>query len=158
MLSKNTLISLEYICWQASLGDAHFPTLRLRRGATSCHGCELPVRCSLYATYLLFPMIINIQYEKPVAGGPPVSSPQKKQKNKANVRSSQRVFEVRCWTACVNQNAVITGEGMSSWTLTGCGFEWGGERETDGNDEKAEKITHQDEKRWRYKGFKVKGG
>lgn len=34
----------------------------------------------------------------------------------------------------------------------------GGERETDGNDEKAEKITHQDEKRWRYKGFKVKGG
>lgn len=34
----------------------------------------------------------------------------------------------------------------------------GGERETDGKDEKAEKITHQDEKRWRYKGFKVKGG
>lgn len=34
----------------------------------------------------------------------------------------------------------------------------GGERETDGKEEKAEKITHQDEKRWRYKGFKVKGG
>lgn len=76
--------------------------------------------------------------------------------------SSSERFEVRCWTACVNQSAVITGEkGRNElMDINGCGFDGGkreGRGETDGKDEKAEKITHETShcqmKGWRDGGF-----
>lgn len=60
------------------------------------------------------------------------------------------------------------GERVSSWTLTAAGstargaaaaregWREGKKRETDGKDEKAEKITHK-ANRWRMKGWRVLG-
>ena len=66
-------------------------------------------------TIWLFQTIINIQFEKSVTTGLPGSSENKtgQMQEWDMLGASQRVFEVRCWTrtVCVNQNAVITGEG-----------------------------------------------
>lgn len=68
---------------------------------------------------------------------------------------------MKCWTTCVNQSAVITGKGRNELIhINGCGFDGGnakGKRETDGKDEKAEKIAHETRhcqmKGWRDRGF-----
>lgn len=76
------------------------------------------------------------------------------------LRSSKRVFEVIVGRHAPTKMPSLEGKGRNElMDMNGCGFGGGnaeGKRETDGKDEKAEKITHE-MSHWQMKGWRDRG-
>lgn len=111
------------ICWRLSRCDANFPTRCLRQDATCWQCYEHPISCSPHAGNLVIISNHNKhsiweECNNRIRLPPPKKTRLEGHKKKSETcgdprkkKTKKRVFEVRCWTACVNQNGVITGEG-----------------------------------------------
>lgn len=166
-LSKNILTSLGYICWR-SLSDTNF------RYSTPPSGCN--TLAQLCAANKLQPtwhnvMIISNHNKHPIweeCIKRIVWLSHRTQKTRQTKRKSETCWDPRtgCLRWGVGRRAStrmpsLQGKGRNELIdINGCGFDGGnakGKKETDGKDEKAEKITHEmnhcQMKVWRDRGF-----